>query len=488
MNIEYEIKLILNDQGAADALVRALDIGQPLVEDVRLQAVYFDTPAQDLARSGCSLRIRKEGRKRIQTVKMTGGTGAGGFARREWERTVRGAKPVLDENNPVKALLGARVDELQPRFEIVTLRSLWMIESHGTAVEMSLDRAEARAGDATEKFSEIELELKQGDEAELFALARRIGRLAPVRLGMISKAERAQRLLKKPGSSDKAGVVPLDPDMTTVDALRTIVHACLRHYRLNETRLSGGDDNAPALHQARVALRRMRSALVAFRPIVKGKEARRLNAELRWLAGQMGRARNIDVLIPRMRDRRAQLALKAARGPAYADARRAMDSALARELMLDLAEWAATGEWSRRKKTHKYREEPARDYAARAIARQHDVLRADADAITGPDDERRHEARKTAKKLRYTVEFFALLFDKGKERKARIRYLAALEELQDHLGAINDLAVIPAMLAELGLDPGQAGMAEVDQGVRDFHILQAGHAMTLVREAKPFWE
>jgi triphosphatase len=483
MNTEFELKLDLEMPKEAEALAHALELGAPRV--IRMRSVYFDTPDLSLAAIGYSLRIRHEGRKRIQTLKAGGGAQAGLFARSEWEQPARGRVPRLDPDSPVVAALGERKAELGPRMEVEVTRSLWTVETGDATIEMVLDRGEVRAGEAAAPISEIELELKDGDVAALFAFARRIGRLTPVRIGVLSKAERGQRLLRPPGDADKAQPVALAPDMTAGAAFRAVAHACIRQYRLNESRLVG-NDNAKALHQARVALRRLRSAISAF-PIVNGKKARRLNAELRWLTRQLGDARNIDVLIPRVRDKDAQAQLRAARAPAYATARRAMASDLTRELMIDLVEWLDVGKWNRRRRGHKLREEPASDYAARAIERLHGRLLSECDAIAGPDDEARHELRKTAKKLRYTTEAFALLFDEGKLRKARLRYAAGLEKLQDELGALNDLAIMPGVLESLGLSHEQAERAFGDGSERHRLIRRAGDAAALVAEAKRFW-
>jgi len=483
MTVEYELKLVLDDTKALSALFRALELGAPTI--TRMRAIYFDTPALSLSKSGYSLRIRQEGRSRVQTVKA--GSGAGAFARQEWEQPVRGNTPRLDADSPIVAVLGAQVAALEPRFEVKTHRRAWAIKTGDVVIEMVVDRAEARSGDMTTPFTEIELELKKGDEAALFAFARRIGKLAPVRLGVLSKVERAQRLAKQPSASAKEREVLVTPDMMTADAFRAIVQTCLRHYRLNEDRVMAAN-NAAALHQARVALRRLRSALAAFQPVVKGAAARRVNDDLRWLTGQLGRARNIDVLLARCDGTNLQPKLRAARRAAYADARSAMASPLSRELMMDIVEWINIGEWAERRKGHKLREQPARDYAVRAIGRLHQNLVSYAKDIAGPDDERRHEARKAAKKLRYTVEFFTSIFDKGKERKARTRYLAALEALQDHLGVLNDLAVMPPLLAELGLDlEGVPDLAR-ECGERGPLIERSAHAMTLLCDAKRFWE
>ena len=486
METEFEIKLDLDGPEQADALAHMLDLGSS--ETHRLSAVYFDTPDLRLAEQGCSLRIRRNGRRRIQTIKFAGGASVGAFARWEWEQDVRSNAPVLEADSPVRAILGDHVARLEPRFQVETVRRCWMIEHEGAVIELAADRATARAGDAAAPFTEVELELKRGDQAALFSFARRIGKLVPVRLGMLSKVERARRLAKPDDGSDKERLVRLLPDMTAQDAFRAIGHVCLRHYRLNEQRLIA-DDDAAALHQARVALRRFRSALSVFRPIVKGDTARRVNADLRWLARQLGRARNIDVTMERVGDPDALRVLKKARRVAYDDARQAMNSALARELMLDIAQWFSVGDWTRHRQ--KSRRAPARIFGASAIDFLHRRLLKQCAVVAGPGDagdQERHELRKTAKKLRYTVEFFALLFDEGKQRKARLRYLAALEELQDHLGSLNDVATMAALLNSLGLDPGRVGVEFAETGMREFHLLQAGQAINVLKEAKRFWK
>lgn len=480
MAIEFELKLEMDEPEAVDALIRALDLGAP--RTVRMRATYFDTPDRRLAKLGYSVRIRQEGHRRVQTIKCTGGEGASIFARQEWEQAAHGPAPLIEPDHPLCDALGKDAAGLAPSFEILTERSAWDIRAKDAEIELVLDRSEALAGGASTRFTEIELELKRGDPSAVFALARRIGRLTPVRIGVLAKAERAHRLIKPPGSCDKAQPVHLRPDMTAEEAFRTIAHSCLRHYRLNEARLLEGDSRE-ALHQARVALRRLRSAMSAFKPIVKGAEAPRLNADLRWLTGQLGGARNIDVLIPHVHDKAALTKLKAARRRAYVDARCAAGSALTRELILDIAEWLEVGHWTRRKKHRPLRKESARAFGARAIARLHGSLMKAAPAIGGEDDNARHAARKAAKKLRYTVESLALLFDRGGERKARIRYLATLEDLQDHLGALNDLAVMPDILAQEGV---QTDYVATDG--RESHIALAAHAMTLTQEAKRFWE
>jgi CHAD domain-containing protein len=105
--------------------------------------------------------------------------------------------------------------------------------------------------------------------------------------------------------------------------------------------------NAEALHQARVALRRLRSAYSLFKRLLPGAEPQRLKDELRWLAGVLGEARNLDVLLAKATDSDLRSRLKDAREAAYEDVVRALESSRARALMLDFNEWLRCGEYLR---------------------------------------------------------------------------------------------------------------------------------------------
>ena len=476
MGTEFELKLSPVTPFDGDALEGLLGLGP--ARQQRLRAIYFDTPSHHLAKLGYALRIRKEGRDHIQTVKAGGG---GPFARQEWEQRVQGTMPVVQAGSPVAEALGETAATLMPMFEVITDRQTWLITDSDADIEMVVDRCVATANEESLPFVEIELELKRGKPDAVFALARRIGRLTPVRLGMLAKSDRARRLVQPPEGAEKARLIKLTDAHSAGEACQLIVQDCLRHYRDNEERLDT-DDNAAALHQARVALRRLRSALVVFRPIADGKALRRFADDLRWLAEQLGRARDIDVLLKHGWDKKALARLNDARDLAYAHARHAMHSQLARELMLDLAEWVTVGKWTRRHRT--LRSEKAKDFAARAINHLHIKLAAHRDAVGGEGaHEAVHELRKIIKKLRSTVEFFAMLFDKGKLRKARIRYLAALEELQDVLGDYNDRVMMPRLLTTLGIETED----KQEAGDDTLSLAQAKHALRQIEEADRFW-
>lgn len=481
--METELKLEL-DSGAAMVGLPAL-LGLDLGERHRLESIYFDTHDGRLAAGGLSLRIRSNGRERIQTVKSGGGAGAGLFERAEWEQPVEDDIPVIGADGPVAAALGGDTGGIERRFAVAVTRDTWLVDEGGSTIELAMDRGVANADGHSAPFFEVELELKAGKAEALFALARRIGAISPARIGVLSKAERGQRLSAADSAAHKASSARLSPDltpdMTVAEGLRAVAIDCIRHFRLNEDQLrtSGAVE---AIHQARVAIRRLRSALVAFRPAVRGADARRHNAELRWLAAQLGTARDIDVLLPRIDHRATRARLASARADACTRARLACASYRGRMLWIDLAEWLALGDWADRKAARR----PLMPSAADALERLHRRLLSKAPSVIGDDDEARHEARKTAKKLRYAVGFFAPLLDARDQRKARKRYTAPLKDLQQYLGDLNDIAVLPATLAALGVDPAAAAQGpDVDR--RSVLILRAGDALSRLEQAEPYW-
>jgi len=488
---EIELKLDVTP-AAADAIAASglLD-GAPA--PVAQHATYFDTADHDLFEAGLSLRIRRTGETRIQTVKAGGGAAAGLFARGEWERPVAGDTPVLDDATPVPALLGQAAGDDAPRlalapiFAVAVERRIWTVHEGDATIEIALDRGAAIVGDPdtparTAPIVEIELELKAGSPAALFAFARRLDAVAPVRPGVLAKSERGYRLLDPARTAFKAEPVALDTAMNAADAFAHIVHACLRQFRLNEALLAAGRQ-ADTLHQARVALRRLRSAFAIFRPIARGAEADRLRAELRWLAGALGEARNLDVLLDRASPGPVRDRITTARAAAYDRVIEALAAPRARALMLDLLEWTATGDWRTLAETTGDRHRPARAFATAALARFRRKVKKDGHDLTHADDETRHEVRKDAKKLRYAAEFFRALFDGKPERRRYKAFIAALETLQDQLGTLNDLATAPAMLTALGLAADAVPAAAEKKAL----VAAADDAVGVLVDAKRFW-
>ena len=477
---EVELKLELTSDGA-DALEGAgLFSDDPRVIDQH--AIYFDTPDHDLSKAGLSLRIRRTGDVRVQTVKASGGAAAGMFVRSEWECQVADDTPLLDATTPISALLGDKVAAIARLFEVRNERRVWIHDG----IEIALDRGRVVAGGTETPFCEVELEQKGCDPSALFALARRIDAIVPVHLGVLTKSERGYRLISAISGATKAEPIELSRTMDAGTAFQTTAHACLRHFRLNVPLLMS-DQNPSALHQARVALRRFRSALSIFKPILADKQAVALNGEARWLAGELGKARDLDVLIERSERGKLQDRLLKAKAQAYDNAMVALQSDRARTLMLDAAEWIVSGAWLADADSQELRQLPAREYSASALDRFRRKVKKGGRNLEDLDDEARHEVRKAGKKLRYAADFFGSLYDRKRERRRYKRFSKELEAFQDRLGALNDLVSAPEVLERLGLSNDPDALALVAVESKPDLLEAAAEAHDALVDAKRFW-
>jgi triphosphatase len=193
---ELEVKLRL-PPGAEAALEGHPALRPPGAAAPELReetTTYFDTPGRDLSRAGASLRIRRGGGRRVQTLKLRGGAD-GPFGRGEWEWPVEGDAPDLARlaEAPAVAPPGA-LRQLAPVFATEVGRRVRLLPLDGALVELSLDTGTLRAGEGTAEIRELELELKGGAPGPMYRLAAALQAEVPLTLGVESKAERGWRL------------------------------------------------------------------------------------------------------------------------------------------------------------------------------------------------------------------------------------------------------------------------------------------------------
>ncbi|HMG46500.1 MAG TPA: CHAD domain-containing protein [Allosphingosinicella sp.] len=443
-----EVELKFDVEPASVARLRATPVLAAVPARIETsESLYFDTPDGALRNAGISLRVRRSGGRIVQTAKRKKGNAAGLFIRQEWEVELPRFALDLDAfgPGPLRRLLG-KVERaaLKPIIRTRFARSSWQIAHQGSRIEVVLDEGAVTAGRRRTPLTEFELELKAGKPAALFDLAERIGRAAPLRLGTMSKSGRGYALLEgRLGRPAKAEPVALAAAANEAEAFRAVAQACLRHFRLNEIALLGGRD-PEALHQARVALRRLRSALSLFRPTARGKDYQHLREELRWFAGQFGEARNLDVLFAGERlpdDAGLRRTLAAERDRAYRRVLAALASQRARALMLRLALWLELGRWRFKPRAAG----PVRALAESQLDRQWRKVRRRGAGLAALDADAEHQLRIDVKKLRYAAEFLAPLHADAR----RGRFIAALRELQEQLGVANDARIAAAVMARL---------------------------------------
>lgn len=484
MEKEVELKLEMTGEAADQIEASGLLVGDPKI--TQQKSIYFDTPDGKLRKAGLSLRIRESDGKRIQTVKAHRGSAAGLFARSEWEQSVNDDVPILCDSTPIRALLGEATDAITSVFEVRIDRYTWLMNEGGTSIELVLDRGEAVVCERRSSICEIELELKSGVPAALFALARRIDAAAPARLGVLTKAERGHRLTELLETAAKAEPVKLSDHISTQEAFRTVVNSCVRHFRLNEA-IFLLDRNAAALHQSRVAIRRLRSAFSIFKPMI-GSTGADLREGFRWLSSELGDARNLDVLLERAGPGQLRDRIIVAREIAYDRVCEVLSSPRVRLLMLDFAEWAAGDTWAGSIVGDANSEKSARKFAIKALNRFRRKVKKDGRDLANADDRARHILRKDAKKLRYAAEFFASLFDRKGQKRHYKRFVRALQSLQDQLGSLNDLATAPAVLEKLGMTNDVDARELLVSGKKKKLLRAAEKAHNKLTDIKRFWK
>jgi inorganic triphosphatase YgiF len=487
---EIELKFACGPDDLAAVLAAAPkgDLGGD-DETRELISVYFDTPDLALQKAGASLRVREHRGKRVQTLKR-----GQGLVREEHEAPIEGLAPdpALE---PLPSLLpeGAM---LKPAFNVRVSRRLRTFRYKAAVIELALDQGEVTGGDQRSAICEVELELKSGPPQALFALARELSTAAPLYLAFDSKAARGQALVagQPQATAQKSGKVALARDSTVGKAFQAIARRALAQIAGNAMvlRLKPGPE---AVHQLRVGVRRLRSALTTFKPLLADEALEPLKTELRWLSHACGAARGLDVFAaetlhpaeagehPPRGLHALRKAIDAARRTAWTQAREAVASERFRALMIDATAWVETGGW----RATADAAEPIKPFAKQALKRHLKKLKRRGLAAQGGDDTARHHLRIEAKKLRYASESLASLY--GAKRVER--YLAPLRGLLEVLGELNDQASAEPLMAKLKLSPDAAFAAGELVGLKTAakprRIVQAGKALDRLAGAEPFW-
>jgi triphosphatase len=301
MSTELELKLLVDSADIPKLRRHALLKTQ--ADGPRRQnllSIYFDTSELALKQRRMALRVRRVGMRWIQTVKAGGEVHGGLHRRGEWEEPVaRGCPDLTKIQEPAlsEVFFSPEVrDALQAVFTTEFRRTTWLLRwDDGDEVELALDQGEVKSGERALPISEVELELKQGNPARLYQLALDLQQTIPLRLENVSKAARGYQLFQgTPQPMVKAVAPRIVEAMSVGEAFQTIAWNCIGHWTANQEGVLAGKD-PEYLHQMRVALRRLRSALPLFTSAIPRESAAAISAELKWLAGALGPARNWDV-------------------------------------------------------------------------------------------------------------------------------------------------------------------------------------------------
>ena len=499
MNEEIELKLRVTPAWAArlkrSKILQSCASGRASTR--RLLSNYFDTPGFDLKALGGGLRIRRTGRRFVQTLKLPVEDSTGLQMFHEFERDVVGEAP--DLSHIVDSLRLARlgdhkfVTELVPVFSTEFRRTTIPVRIEDTDMEIAVDIGEIRVGDGRLPICEVELELRSGRPQRLLELALALHRELPAAWEYDTKAARGYRLAAGEAPRPRRGrSIDLEHDTTARVAFAVAARAAMAQMRANEACARLGED-AEGVHQFRVGLRRLRALVGAYRKTMVPEFHDYLAAELDWLQTEFGAARDWDVFIAeslqrlqtRLPEDQAVAAMldaaKVLREDAYRTMRAAIDGPRYTELLLRLEQSLGDGSWGAPVEGEGAPlDGPAIDFARAILDRRYKRLRKLGGKRAELPDEGLHRLRIAGKKLRYVADFFRGLFPK----KPAAKFIAALAEVQDRLGSLNDAAVsrqlLQALEARLADDKNLAAMrhasglvqgwqaARVDRDLADF--------------------
>jgi triphosphatase len=454
---EVELKLACAPENLAKlkrtSLLRALGRGKT----VPVYSVYYDTPEASLKQNGVAFRMRRLGSRWLQTVKSDGRVSAGLHERAEWETPCPEASPNWDAAEQTGVPLFADPQlraRLIPVFVTEFRRTIRTLGAgSGDEIELCLDQGEIRAGGAREPISEVELELRSGALASVYELALELQEIVPLRVENRSKAERGYALLSPQLGPVKAEAPALTSDMTVASAFQAICWSAISQLQANERGMLESED-VEYLHQMRVAGRRLRAALSIFGKALPPGAASPAVQEVKWLGGALGPARDWDVFatqtLPPMREAfPGQLdalaeAAASARARAREQAREAVASPRFARLLLMLSAWLGVKSWHDRGNPFQL-DSPAARFSLEWLGKHHRKVRKRGEHLAQLAPQERHQLRIAIKRLRYGADFFSSLYP----AKRTAKYLSALAELQDVLGALNDATVAREFAEEL---------------------------------------
>ena len=454
MSIETELKLHISPEHLAKLkrhpFIRSLSSDR--ARTLKLYSIYYDTADLELHRRAMALRLRRVGKQWLQTLKGGGQVSAGLHQRNEWET------PVPSEQLDFAALKacggelpGSVRNRLQPVFVTDFTRNIRLLSFDGAEIELCMDSGEIRAGQSSCPISELELELKSGQPQQLFKLAQAMLDIVPLQVEHTSKAEYGYLLFSAARPSvGKASFPPLKKSQSIASAMQAMIASCLAHVQSNVPgALLKLDEEY--LHQVRVGLRRLRVVLSIALRLHPDSELSALREQVAKLCVELGRSREWDVFVtqtlapictrlPEHEGLREVLnASERARRKQHAGMESSLASQDFQRMLLRFGAWMHGGHLDESGTT-------LSQFAVQTLERRSRQVLKHGKGLVGEDAAQLHALRIACKKLRYSTEMFGGLFAHAATRG----YVAALSELQDILGTLNDLAVAHRLLN--GLD------------------------------------
>ena len=362
----------------------------------------------------------------------------------------------LDLRQLATPLPGAKLEPVITATLKHTTRRLTVAED--SEVMLAVDAGEIGAAGRNQRIVQLQLTSEAAD-ANLFDIALGICEHVPLRVATADLERKAfEQLTGSEPAWRKATRLALAAETTVESVLCRILDHCLDHLKDNE-RCTLLSDHPEGVHQMRVAMRRMRSALRTFRPVLPADQYARVGEEVKWLTKSLAETRDLDVFMdeivgpvaaafpdePAFAVMMARLA--ADRDAARAEARQAVASPRYTRFLLETGAWMARKEWRNQpvNESSVLLFQPITALADQLIAKRFKKVRKDGRRFAELTVEQKHQLRIDVKRLRYAIDFFSSLYPARRVRT----FITHLQKLQDGLGYMNDLAVAESLIERL---------------------------------------
>ena len=481
--VEKEAKFLVEDASEIAKSLESLRSDQWTLQALGVVEVYdryHDTPDWQIFRAGWAYRWRDASEKRSMALKSVGLSEGTVQVREEVEQMVAefpSNGDVLPDGEVEQRLGFVDRNALRELFRIHNRRRLFNLRTdRGALIELAIDHAEVRASVPAGKdapgrmsFKELELELKEGPEEsfrEAVEMVQQRFGLLPARLSKFDRGLQTvglsppARLGREARSLEESGFLRAlreQPLRRSDPAVALAYRSLLGQFEemlAQEPRAWEGLD-PEGVHQMRVATRRARAALRAFRAVLPDSETKKLGSELKWLAAVLGEVRDLDVYQVNLQKYTTRIAEEDAaclieyKRHLAESWRKSREDLLAcftgqryQELKADFSRFLARG--SSQTGTKEAGAQSISDAAAKLVSRRYKRVLRDGRAITPESpDEALHALRLDCKRLRYLFEFFEPIY--GKTLRP---FVERLKRLQDELGDFNDACVATERLRQ----------------------------------------
>nr|WP_312522409.1 CHAD domain-containing protein [Moraxella sp. CTOTU47724] len=495
------------------------NIDTKTAQQQRLSAYYFDTPNQDLAKKGIALRIRFEDSQWVQTLKTAGD----GVAKRVELNTVlslTGMPDTLDVSSLVPDIsliteptVVAQLTKIMPLDKLAQAltvqyftdvqRTSRQIKRNNSRIEIAYDIGKVGIGHLNSQkpannheltqsdIHEIEFELLEGDPGDLIEVAKTWCKKYKLYLSTVTKAQRGSLLLAnkqfaQPVKADLA-VLQLHKGISQFAFLQAVVNNCLVQILPNASAIAEGSPDGNLVHQLRVGIRRLRTALKHFKFAPDYIDPNWLMV-LKQTFSLLGEYRDKEIL-----QIKTQPLLESVGAPHVEwstavdimpiDAVRANDFQI---LLLELIGFTHLPVPADNPK--------AKAPVAKKLEKLFTAIATASDKFASLDTDSQHGVRKDLKSLRYVSEFAAPLFanqnsgKKGKKATKLNAFLQYLEPAQDVLGEYNDNVVGHAnYLEKAKTDPNALFAVGWFSGREQASSEQCAVSLKTVKNAPKFW-